>query len=85
MLKNIEIEINPTPREVAKCILDMDAGEQAELLNILSYQQNYGRFCMQLQFIRDEIKENYEHYDKAKIADMINSFSEYFCEEMESD
>jgi hypothetical protein len=85
MLKNIDVDIKLTPRDVAECIFDMDAGEQAEMLNILSFQQNYGRFCMQLQFIRDEIKENYGSNEKARIADMIERFSEYFCEEMESD
>jgi hypothetical protein len=85
MLKNIDVDIKLTPRDVAECIFDMDAGEQAEMLNILSFQQNYGRFCMQLQFIRDEIKVNYGSNEKARIADMIERFSEYFCEEMESD
>ena len=59
MLKNIDIEIKLMPIEVAKCIFDMDVGEHAELLRILAHPMNYGRFCMQLQYIRDEIKENY--------------------------
>lgn len=85
LLKNIDVDIKLTPREVAECIFDMDAGEQVELLNILSFQQNYGKFRMQLQFIRDEIKENCGSNEKARIAYLIDKFSEYFCEEMESE
>lgn len=85
MKKNVDIEIKLAPIEVAKCIFDMDAEEQAELLRILAHPRNYGKFCLQLQFVRDEIKENYGRFDKVRIAEMIDRFSEYFCEEMEGD
>lgn len=86
MLKSIEIEINPTPREVAECIFDMDAEEQAELLKILALRKKYDciRYYKQLQNIRAEIIKNFSSSDKARIIAFADNFYEFFCEEMES-
>lgn len=80
MIKRTEtIEIELTPREIAKVIVDMADDEQADVLRELAeyHTFRYADFVMQLESIKGIIEEYLSIEEKAGIKRMFDSFVEY--------
>ncbi len=59
MKRKVDVEIKPTPREVADEIWKFDAIEQADLILAMAqkYKNETGKFCLQLEYVKDEMAE----------------------------
>lgn len=84
MEKTITIDLNDIceVKDIAELIINMDEKQQSELIRRLAkeHHNNHGRFCMQLQFVSDNIKECYSHDTQDAINGMIKTFNEYLGE-----
>lgn len=81
MEKTITIDLNEIceVKDIVEMIINMDEIQQAELIRRLAkvHYNNCGHFCMQLQFVSDNIKECYSHDTQNAINGMIKTFNEY--------
>ena len=87
MIKEIEVEFNPTPDELAKEIWEeWDEEQQADFLYELAYlyRKREKNFLTQLQYVSDEINGKDDVYDKATIVRMLETILEYVKGEGES-
>ncbi len=59
MERTVNVEVKPTPREIADEIWKFDAIEQADLILALAqkYKNETGKFCLQLEYVKDELAE----------------------------
>ena len=61
LIREIKIEVKPSIEEIAKEFCEMDAGQQAELINEISIiMTNWGQFDYdtQLAYIADSLDKN---------------------------
>ena len=79
MIKNVEVEFNPTPDELVKEIWEWDAEQQANFLYELAYLYRFhiSDFLTQLQFVSDEINCEDDAYNKASIVRLLETVLEY--------
>ncbi len=80
MIKRTEtIEIELSPREIAKAIVEMADDEQADVLRELAeyHTFRYADFVMQLEYIKRVIEEYLSPEEKVGIRGMFVSFVEY--------
>lgn len=84
MEKTITIDLNDIceVKDIAELIINMNEIQQSELIRRLAkaHYKNCGKFCMQLQFVSDNIKECYSLDTQNAINGMIKTFSEYLGE-----
>lgn len=88
MIKEIEVEFNPTPEELVKEIWEeWDEEQQADFLYELArlYNNRETNFLTQLQYVSDEINNKDDVYNKASIVRMLETVLEYVKEEGEKD
>lgn len=75
MKRTCEIEVKPTPYEIAKAFCDMGSGEQADFFNYISEESEKwdNPFCFQLQSITDEERlTRGARYIMSQIGDYAN-------------
>ena len=79
MIKNVEVEFEPTPDELAKEICEWDAEQQANFLYELAYLYRFHvpDFLTQLQAISDEINCEDDAYNKALIVRILETVLKY--------
>ena len=79
MIKNVEVEFNPTPDELVKEIWEWDAEQQANFLYELAYFYRFHipDFLVQLQYVSDEINCEDDAYHKALIVRMLETVLNY--------
>lgn len=84
MKREIEISIDLIPYEVVEWICEADQNQQAQLIKMLAciHRRKVGTFDMQLRYITDEIKNNFDDEQKALIKDMMSDLYEYLHEEL---
>lgn len=84
MKREIEIDIDLKPREVVEWICEADQAQQAQLIKMLAYihRRKIGTFDMQLRYITDEIKDNFDDEQKALIKNMMSDLYDYLHEEL---
>jgi len=82
MRREIEIDIDLKPTEVVEWICEADQAQQAQLIKQLAYihRRKIGTFDMQLRYITDEIKDNFDDEQKALIKSMVSDLYDYFHE-----
>lgn len=80
MIVNRDLNIELSPREVADEIWDMASDEHASLLNNLAdiYQADFPNFCMQLEYVYQEFKNDYGEAEQKKVVEMLKTMVEYF-------
>ena len=79
MIRRTEtIEIELTPREIAKVIVDMADDEQVDVLRELANNHtfHFADFVMQLEYI-GKVIEGLPQVDKERIARMFDYFVDY--------
>ena len=84
MTREIEINIDLVPSEVVEWICEADQKEQAQLIKMLAYihRRKIGTFDMQLRYVTDEIKNNFDDEQKALIKSMMSDLYNYLYEEL---
>lgn len=84
MKREIEIDIDLKPREVVEWICEADQAQQSQLIKMLAYihRRKIGTFDMQLRYITDEIKDNFDDEQKALIKNMMSDLYDYLHEEL---
>ena len=80
--QTVEVEVEPTPCDLAQVIWEMDAEEQLDLLFALMEVDSPAKIYMQMQNIRDELDccplDDKEKRAAKRFVDMLN---EYICGE----
>lgn len=79
MKKQIDIELNITPNELAKELWDMDSLEQADFLCEVArlFRFNRNDFLFQLQAVSDVLNIGEDTYGKASIIRLVETLLEY--------
>ena len=59
MIKEIQVNISLTPREIEQEIWALDAIQQADLILAIAqrYKNESGKVCFQLESVKDEVQE----------------------------
>ena len=57
MKKNVDVEFDLSPMEIAKAIWEMDCDEQVWLLEYLATADSSWKIAMQMQFVSDSLNE----------------------------
>ena len=79
---NIDLGLICSSDDVVKMITTADERQQAEMIEKLAHiYYNYsGNFSMQLQYVSDFIKENFNHDTQNVIKQMVAKVNEYLGE-----
>ncbi len=69
MIREIHIDITPTPRELETAIWDLDATQQADLILAIAqrHKNEPGRVCFQLECMKDEVKKLLTKEEKQQV------------------
>ena len=84
MTREIEIDIDLVPSEVVEWICGADQEEQAQLIKMLAYihRRKIGTFDIQLRYITDKIKNDFDDEEKELIRSMMSDLYEYLYKEL---
>lgn len=76
---NIDLGLICEPADVVKMIVTADEKQQAEIIRKLAhiYYNHSSDFSMQLQYVSDFIKENFNHDTENVIKQMVAKLNEY--------
>lgn len=79
---NIDLGLICEIKDVVEMIVTADAKQQAEMIGKLAhiYYNHSGAFNMQLQYVSDFIKENFNHDTQNVIKQMVAELNEYLGE-----
>ena len=80
--QTVEVEIEPTPCDLAQVIWEMDAEEQLDLLFALMEVDSSAKIYMQMQSIRDELDCcALDEKDKRAVKRFVAMLHAYMCGE----
>ena len=80
--QTVEVEVEPTPCDLAQVIWEMDAEEQLDLLFALMEVDSPAKIYMQMQNIRDELDCcALDETDKRAVKRFVAMFHEFMCGE----
>lgn len=76
---NIDLGLLCESKDVVEMIVTADERQQAEIIGKLAhiYYNHPGDFSMQLQYVSDFIKENFNHDTQNVIKQMVAQVNEY--------
>ena len=79
---NIDLGLLCEIKDVVEMIITADETQQAEMIGKLAhiYYNHSGSFSMQLQYVSDFIKENFNHDTQNVIKQMVAQVNEYLGE-----
>ena len=78
--QTVEVEIEPTPCDLAQAIWEMDAEEQLDFLYALAEVAPLNKILAQMQAIRDDMKASGLDSDM-KIKAFVRDLYDYICGE----
>ena len=78
--KTVEVEIEPSPCDLAQAIWEMDAEEQLDFLYALAEVAPLSKMLAQMQAIRDEMKASGLDSD-IEIKAFVRDLYDYICGE----